>query len=234
MINNRLLCLGCTAIILFWLIACNNYAEASGTGFTTFGSPLPLINGEITSRQQISFNADESLLIGRLSHGPVRLVVLEAPGCQTASAILRKTVMPDGSQLLFLSIPDDVVKKVISTKLFLERAPDNQILAEYQPGEWIIHEPQKLSIYDKHIIDGITNDLYVFQVTTLGPFYIYPKGDYGIASSGVNKKFLQSAITGGSALRGFWNIVLPVLFMALAFAISKLIHSVRQRLEDHK
>lgn len=230
MILNRLL--NVCFMTLMLLLAAALDVGASGGGYTTMGNPLARAQGEMHSRQLVELAPMGAALVGRPEHGPFRLIVIEAPGSQRSSLILRETHSTDGSRLYRLSVPDRVAERAEAITLFVESAEKHEVLAEYKANSWILHTPEEFAGPLEPFVSPIANELYAFPVTTLGPFRLLRDDDEYTAAHSGNVPARDVPVA--RVLLGIMNIISPVIFMLVVFGVSRLFHSAMRQYEDQK
>jgi hypothetical protein len=218
-------------IYILWLFFDLSCAEASGTGLSTFGVPLPSIAKETLSRQRITLKFIGGQLLGHPLYGSIQLLVLDAPGLQEGNVILRETIGTDGTKTLLLSSPDAIAKKIRRGTVFVKCLPENEVLAELDNSEWVLHEPQRVYTSALRLVYGKAKELYAFPISTLGPFRLMQKKSKKVFSLSGNLESVGHNRGSSGIYIGLWNIVFPLLLLLLLGCISRLLHAFTHRLE---
>lgn len=220
-----------TAAIFLAVVFPMPYAEASGSGLTTIGAHLSYSADDLHLRQLVEMERIGDAIVGRPEHGPIRLVVIDAPGFKKASLILRESNVSDSAKSILLSMPDDIAKKIMRTTLFIEPAPKHKLLAEYKNGEWVTHKAGEMRNSFTDAAEMETKELYAFHVESAGPFLLFSE-EQDVLPLIAHQMLPDSPRHSDAAWLGLRNIGYPILFLIIGVLISRLFYAVNRRMEE--
>lgn len=218
-------------LVILLLTPCPLPVWGSTGGVTNVGGFSSSAEHFTGVREWVELNRSGKVLKGVLDHDVLKVLTVYAPGTDSGHIIFREMNTLDGRRSFLLTAPDDLMENIQRMTLFLQSTSGAVELYEQADGHWINHLPQALRVADHHEQRGGTQDLLAFSVEKPGFFWVLESPSPPLTeASFVPQDPSAKSLMGGSMLWGFSVWMASILLLAIAWFISRRLHTFDQLL----
>lgn len=211
------------AVMLCFIASFSPGAFPSGTGITTFGSPIPGVAGE-SSRQIVRLENTGGLLVARPRSGSVAMITAYAPGCAPNNVVIRERPAEGNSILIQISTPTCLRENLVQATLFLRRGTTRARSAKSIRDEWVECRLQKIPLQDSTEGDGAASLLTAVVVENLDLIQLFDGEVAEVPPTVLRKPWIADLRT--RAGRAAWHLRWPAFALVVFVLLSWSVHRV--------